>query len=180
MGANGALLLDLAGIARHVQITTCAHYATWRIFIIKGIRLSELTKAGAKGEFDTKLWKPLTRDIFLSVAKFNQAILCCLMKGSNIGSQMECCFFVKRENRSTEKNLSDLSKEPTKSNPYMALSPVFSLTKGTSLEPECYHNCAGQRTLYLKGSIIMSFIKQQNKPHCFYIVFSPAYYERKI
>ena len=28
MGANGSLLLDLDGIARHVQIMTCAHSAT--------------------------------------------------------------------------------------------------------------------------------------------------------
>jgi len=28
MGANGSMLLDLAGIARHVQLMTCAHNAT--------------------------------------------------------------------------------------------------------------------------------------------------------
>ena len=111
MCAKGDLLLELAGIARHVRIMTCAHNATWRIAIIKGIRLSALTKAGAKGEFGTKLWKPLTRNISISVAEFNQAKIYCVMKGS----QIECFFFVKRENQSTDKNLSDLNREPTKS-----------------------------------------------------------------
>jgi len=48
MGANGSLLLDFAGIAKKVQIITCARSATCRIALITGARLNALTRAGAK------------------------------------------------------------------------------------------------------------------------------------
>ena len=54
MGANGSLLLDFAGIAKKVQIITCARSATCRIALITGARLNALTKTGAKGEFSRK------------------------------------------------------------------------------------------------------------------------------
>ncbi|KAK2559953.1 hypothetical protein P5673_017531 [Acropora cervicornis] len=49
MGAKESLSVDLAGIARLLQIVTCAQSATWLIAIIKGTRLSALTRDGAKG-----------------------------------------------------------------------------------------------------------------------------------
>ena len=48
MGAKESLSVDLAGIARLLQIVTCAQSATWLIAIIKGTRLSALTRDGAK------------------------------------------------------------------------------------------------------------------------------------
>ena len=64
MGANGSLLLDFAGIAKKVQIITCARSATCRIALITGARLNALTRAGAKGEFNRKEKK---NELFLSL-----------------------------------------------------------------------------------------------------------------